>query len=404
MTVPIDTGFDPADPAVLRDPYPSYAWLLRNDPVHRGANAIWYVTRYDDVRTVLGEPRFGRAGIRDFWATLVGPGPLSEVLRHTIFFQDDPGHARLRELIGPAFTPRLIRTMQARIEQDTRDLLRPLRAQGRMDVVDDFAYPLALATISTLLGMPAGDRDALRAWSVAIAPTLDLLAGPDEIARGQAAMGQFVAYLTELIRHRRANPGEDLISAMIAATTGRDPITTDALISTAVALVFAGHDTVTNQIGNSVLALLRHPRQLELLRAEPDRLPAAAEECLRYDSSVQSNSRQISVDVELSGTKLRQGDIVVALAGAANRDPAQFADPDRFDIGRAQGPPLSFGAGMRFCLGALLARMELKAALRGLAGLTGLRLAIADSELVYRRSTMFRGVVSLPIAYAADTA
>ncbi|GAA4513254.1 MULTISPECIES: cytochrome P450 [Nonomuraea] len=401
MTVPIGAGFDPVDPAVLRDPYPYYAWLLRHDPVHRGANGIWYVTRYDDVRTVLGEARFGRAGIRDFWASLVGPGPLSEVLRHTIFFQDDPDHERLRSLIGPAFTPRLIRRMGAEIEQTARDLLRPLRRRGEMDLVDDFAYPLALATISTLLGMPARDRDALRAWSVDIAPTLDLLASPEEIARGQAAMGQFAEYLTELIAERRRSPGDDLISAMIEATGGQRPITTNALIGTAVALVFAGHDTVTNQIGNGVLAFLRHPRQLELLRAEPDRLAGAVEECLRYDSSVQSNSRQISADLDLSGTKLPEGAFVVALAGAANRDPAQFTDPDRFDIRRSERPPMSFGAGMRFCLGALLARMELKAALGQLAGLAELRQAVPTGELVYRRSTMFRGVVSLPITFAA---
>ncbi|MFD2351218.1 hypothetical protein ACFSTC_20635 [Nonomuraea ferruginea] len=141
MTVPIGAGFDPVDPAVLRDPYPYYAWLLRHDPVHRGANGIWYVTRYDDVRTVLGEARFGRAGIRDFWASLVGPGPLSEVLRHTIFFQDDPDHERLRSLIGPAFTPRLIRRMGAEIEQTARDLLRPLRRRGEMDLVERLRLP-----------------------------------------------------------------------------------------------------------------------------------------------------------------------------------------------------------------------------------------------------------------------
>ncbi|MEW9552911.1 cytochrome P450 [Nonomuraea sp. NPDC050783] len=401
MTVPIGTGFDPVDAAVLRDPYPSYAWLLRHDPVHRGTNGVWYVTRYDDVRTVLGEARFERAGIRDFWAELVGPGPLSEVLRHAIFFQDDPDHARLRALIGPAFTPRLIRLLRARIERTADDLLRPLRPRGAMDVVNDFAYPLALATISELIGMPARDRDALRAWSVDIAPTLDLLASPEEIARGQAAMGQFVAHLTELIRDRRENPGDDLVSALLAATGDPRPIGTDALIGTAVALVFAGHDTVTNQIGNGVLAFLRHPRQLALLRAEPDRLPAAVEECLRYDSSVQSNSRQLAADLELSGTRLPAGDIVVALIGAANRDPARFAEPDRFDIGRVQRPAMSFGAGMRFCLGALLARMELKAALGRLTGLPGLRPAIPEDELVYRRSSMFRGVVSLPVTFAA---
>jgi cytochrome P450 len=395
------TGFDPADPAVQRDPYPYYRWLLRNAPVYRDAQGIWYVSRYVDVRTVMGEPRFQRAGIRDFWAELIGPGPLSEIMRKTLFFQDEPDHGRLRSLITPVFTPRKVRALQPRIAQIVDDLLAPVTPRGEMDLMSDFAYPLALTVIADLLGVPAADRDRLRAWSLAIGPTLDLMAGPAEIARGQAAMDEFIEYLRELISARRAESGEDLLRTLLAAQNAGD-ISMDEIISVLITLVFAGHETVTNQIGNGLLALLRHPDQLELLRAGPGRVPGAVEEFLRYDSSVQSNSRQLGEDVELGGTTLRRGEFVVALLGAANRDPAQFADPDRFDILRTDIQPMSFGAGMRYCLGAILARMEATAAFGRLIGLADLRLTVPDEALAYQRSTMFRGLVSLPIAYTPE--
>jgi cytochrome P450 len=166
-------------------------------------------------------------------------------------------------------------------------------------------------------------------------------------------------------------------------------------------LIFAGHETVTNQIGNGMLALIRHPDQLRLLRERPELVPGAVEECLRYDASVQSNSRQLAEDVEFAGHRLRAGEFVVVLAGAANRDPEQFADPDRFDVTRTDVQPMSFGAGMRFCLGAILARIELRAAFSRLVRLPDVRLAVTDDELVYQRSSMFRGLLSLPIRFTA---
>lgn len=392
------TQFDPARDDVQRDPYPFYQWMLRHDPVHRGAQGIWYVSRYDDVRTVMGDPRFGRAGIRDFWAEMVGPGPLSGILRRTIFFQDPPDHDRLRALIAPAFAPRIVRGLQPTIDRIVDDLLAPVVPRGEMDVVSELAYPLALSVIAEVLGLPVEDRDRLRAWSLDIAPTLDLASSPAEVARGQAAMGEIVDYLRALAAR---GGGSGLYWTMLATADGPDRV--DEVISTVVTLVFAGHDTVTNQIGNALLALLRHPDQLELLRREPERMPGAVEEFLRYDSSVQSNYRLLGEDVELGGVTMRRGELVVGLMGAANRDPGKFADPDRFDITRPDVQPMSFGAGMRFCLGAILARLEAASAMGRLIGLADLRLAVPVEDLVYQRSTMFRGLARLPISFAPAT-
>jgi cytochrome P450 len=398
------TGFDAARPEVLRDPYPYYHWLLRNDPVHQGAQGIWYVTRYADVQTVMGEPTFGRAGIRDYWASLVGPGPLSDILRHTLFFQDAPNHDRLRGLLAGAFTPRAVRAMQPAIEEIVDDLLDPALGRGELDVINDFAYPLALTVIARVLGIPAEDRDRFRAWTVGFSPTLDLAATPAEIERGHAAMGEFVDYLNALIA--RGSELDGLLGVLVKAAgdgAGAPQATLAEVLSVVVTLAFAGHDTVTSQIGNGVLALLRHPDQLALLRQDPDRLPAAVEELLRYDSSVQSNSRMLQDDVELAGHRLPRGSVVVALIGAANRDPARFADPDRLDVTRPDNQPMSFGAGMRFCLGAILARVEARAAFARLVALDDLRLAVPAEELAYHRSTMFRGVLSLPVAFTPVT-
>lgn len=386
--------FDPADLEVQRDPYPSYHWLLRNDPVHRGVNGIWFVSRYDDVRAVLGEDRLVRGGIRDFWVHLVGPGPLSEILSRTLLFQDEPDHARLRTLIMPAFAPRALRALVPQIDRLVDELVDP--PAGELDVINDVAYPLALGVISTVLGLPAQDRDRIRAWSLRIGPTLDLAADADEIADGQAAMAELTDYLTDLIPAHRGSG--DLLGTLSADSS----VSRDEIISMVVTLIFAGHETVTNQIGNGVLALARHPDQLDLLRAQPDLVPDAVEEMLRFDSAVQSNSRQLTEDLELSGRTLRRGELVVALMGAANRDPARFAEPDRFDVTRTGVHPLSFGSGMRHCVGALLARLELVAVFRALVRLRDWHLVTNPDELQYQRSTMFRGVLTLPIAFTAQ--
>jgi cytochrome P450 len=402
------TGLDCLDPAYQHDPYPFYHWLLRNDPVHRGKDGTWYVTRYDDVRTAMSDKRFTCGYVRNHWEEMVGPGPLKEVMRDTIFFEDDPQHGFLRSLISPAFKPKRMRAMEPEIRRVVDELLEPLARRGEMDLVKDFAAPLALIFICELLGVPYEGHEKVRVWSLDIAPTLDLLPTDEEIRIGHRAMGEFSDYLTELIANRPKGPSEDLIGVMLQAleegrSGGERPFTLSAVISSVISVVFAGHDTVTNQISNSVLAFIHHPDQRDLLRQDPSRMPDAVSECLRYDSAVQSNSRRLTEDVELGGVTMREGDFVVALMGAANRDPREFPDPDRFDITRTGVHPMSFGAGMRYCLGAILGRLEIAAALDRLIWLDDMRVTIPEEDFVYQRSSMFRGLASLPVAFTPVT-
>ncbi|MGW4500898.1 cytochrome P450 [Micromonospora sp. NPDC004336] len=401
MLVDAVTAFDPTDADVRRDPYPSYHWLLRHDPVHRGAHGVWYVSRFADVRGVLGDERFARTGIRRFWTDLVGPGLLAEIVGDIILFQDEPDHGRLRGVVGPAFSPSALRRLEPVIAGTVDELLRPVLARGAADVVDDLAYPLALRAVLELLGLPAADWRPVGRWSRDVGRTLDRGASAEDMHRGHAAIAEFADYVERAMARRRREGGEDLLALMLAAHD-RGLVSRNEIVSTVVTFIFTGHETVASQVGNALLSLLDHPDQLDLLRRRPDLLARAVEECLRYDPSVQSNTRQLDVDVELHGRWLRRDDVVVVLAGAANRDPGRYDRPDEFDVRRDPVPSMSFGAGMRYCLGSYLARAQLRAALGALVRLPGLRLACDRDGLTYQPRTMFRGLASLPIAFTPD--
>lgn len=393
-------GFDPTLADVRRDPYPYYRWLLRDDPVHQGAHGVWYVTRFDDVRSVLTDGRFERAGIRDFWQDLIGPGPLTAVVRDVILFQDDPDHRRLRDVIGAVLTPAALRRLEPRIHRIVDDVLAVFGPRGEMDVINDLAYPLALTVICEILGLDNEDYERLRRWSLDIGRTLDRAIGAAELSRGHTAILEFADYLSELILCRPGEHRAGLLGTMLAGNGGNGRnIRLTEVVGTVVTLVFTGNETVANQIGNGLLALLRNHDQLRLLRAEPERMTDAVEECVRFDPSIQSNSRSVGTDVELGGRTLRRGDFVVVLTAAANRDSRRFPRPDSFDITRERVQSMSFGAGMRYCLGALLARLELRVALDRLARLEEVALAVPTDELVYQPSTMFRGLDTLPITF-----
>ncbi|PZG24378.1 cytochrome P450 [Micromonospora craterilacus] len=391
------TAFDPTADDVRRDPYPSYHWLLRHDPVHRGAHHVWYVSRFGDVRAVLGDERFARTGIRQFWTDLVGPGLLSRIVGDIILFQDEPDHGRLRGVVGPAFSPSALRRLEPVIAATVEDLLRPARARGTMDVVAELAYPLALRAVLGLLGLPDGDEDAVGRWSRAVGRTLDRGASAEDMRQGHAAIAEFADYVEQALAARR-DDGEDLLALMLAAHR-RGLMSRNEIVSTVVTFIFTGHETVASQVGNGLLSLLNHPDQLDLLRGAPQLVAPAVEECLRYDPAVQSNTRQLTADVELHGRLLGRHDVVVVLAGAANRDPLRYDRPDEFDIRRDPIPSMSFGAGMRYCLGSYLARLQLRTALGALAGLPDLRPATAPEGLTYQPRTMFRGLTRLPVAF-----
>ena len=208
-------GFDPTDADARRDPYPYYAWLLRNDPVHRGAHGFWYVSRYDDVRSVLTDHRFTRTGIRDFWQDLVGPGPLTTVVREVILFQDEPGHRRLRDVIGTVLTPAAVRRLEPRINRIVDDVLAVFGPRGEMDVLNDLAYPLALSVVCEVVGLDVGDYPRLRTWSIDIGRTLDRAVGSGELARGHAALVEFGDYLGDLILRGPGRQTSGLLGAML---------------------------------------------------------------------------------------------------------------------------------------------------------------------------------------------
>lgn len=390
-------AFDPTAAHVRHDPYPSYHRLLRHDPVHRGAQQVWYVSRFADVRAVLGDERFARDGIRRFWTDLVGPGLLSQIVGDIILFRDEPDHGRLRRVVGPAFSPSALRRMEPMIDTTVEDLLRPVRPLGAMDVVTDLAYPLALRAVLTLLGLPADDANVIGRWSRAVGRTLDRGATAEDMRQGHTAIAEFADYVERALA-RRPTDGEDLLAMMLVAHES-GLISRNELVSTVVTFIFTGHETVASQLGNGVLVLLGHPEQFELLRRRPHLAPQAVEECLRFDPAVQSNTRQLTADVDLHGRWLRRDDVVVVLAGAANRDPRRYDRPDAFDIRRDPVPSMSFGAGMRYCLGSYLARSQLRAALGAMAALPDLHLAISANELTYQPRTMFRGLTSLPVAF-----
>ena len=391
------------DPAVRQDPYPVYATLRREDPVHwDAALGRWLVTRYDDVAAGLRDPRFSSQRSAALNANLPAAvqaelAPSARARATAMLFTDPPTHTRLRRLVNRAFTPRLVEALRGGIQALVDELLDAVQPAGRMDAIRDLAYPLPASVIAQMLGAPPTDRDRFKAWSDDIALSLTP-ASPEAALRGQrsgAAMGE---YMAAIIADRRARPREDLISALVAAEEQGDALSSEELYAMCSLLLVAGHETTTNLIGNGLLALLRHPDQQRRLRQQPDLWRSGVEELLRFDSPVQLAARVLREDVELRGRRLRAGQVVAFLIGSANRDAEQFPEPDRLDVGRQDNRHLAFGAGIHYCLGAPLARLEAQ-----LAFATLLRrlphLELAADHLDYRPSVGFRALQSLPVTF-----
>jgi unspecific monooxygenase len=381
-------GFDPFHRAFHTDPYAQYRRLSAAGPLQRTPFGLWVTTSYELCQRVLRDPRFGhQPDDGDSWRG-------RQAARRSFLTLDPPDHTRLRRLVSKAFTARLIERLRPRIEQLVDELLAG--ASGEVDLIATLAYPLPVILISELLGVPPADRDRFRRWSQALARGLDpgfLLPATDIAERDQARL-EFGAYFRELSALRRADPRDDLLSALVAVSDGADALTEEELLATCVLLLVAGHETTVNLIGNGALALLRDPGQLAWLRAHPEAAGEAVEELLRYDPPVQLTLRAALEDVELAGATIKRGELVLLLTGAANRDPAVFPDPDRLDLRRPQSGHLSFGLGIHFCLGAPLARLEGEIALTRLfrreVNLTG-------RALTYRDNVVLRGLTALPV-------
>jgi cytochrome P450 len=401
----LETGlvFNPLLGGARADPYPLYRRLREGDPVHRSrAVRGWILFRHADCLELLRDARFS-ADDRNYEAFareraaairegLVDPEQPQEPV---MLRRDPPDHTRLRSLVSKAFTPRAIEKLQPRVEALTDELLTQLARRGEFDLIADFAVPLPVTIIAEMLGIPAADREVFKRWSDHLVGFLDPQASPGpEILRRTAQ--ELFSYIDRVAGERRRRPADDLLSALVLAEEAGDRLSQQELYGTVALLLAAGNETTTNLIGNGVLALLRHPEQLERLREEPELAASAVEELVRWDSPVQFTMRIPTEDLEFRGRQLRRGQAVVAVLASANRDPEVFAEPERLDVARGDNRHLSFGHGVHFCLGAQLARLEGRVAIGGLLRrFPDLRLAGARPR--WRRLTFLRGLESLPL-------
>ncbi|MEU8549288.1 cytochrome P450 [Streptomyces roseoverticillatus] len=399
-----NAGFDPWSPQFVADPYPGYARLRAAGRVHWfGPSRQWLVPHYEDVRTLLRDRRLGRTYLHRFsheefgrTAPPAAHEPFHVLNGHGLLDLEPPDHTRIRRLVSKAFTPRMVESLAPVVARLARELVDDLLAAGGGDLIGAVAEPLPVAVIAEMLGIPAGDRKLLRPWSAAICGMYEL--NPDEETARNAVRASldFSAYLRELIADRRTRPGDDLISALVLAHDEGERLTEQEMVSTCVLLLNAGHEATVNTTGNGWWALFRHPDQLAALRAEPGLLPGGIEELMRYATPLQLFERWVLDDIEIAGTAIPRGSEVALLFGSANRDPARFPAPDRLDVTRTDNPHLSLGAGIHYCLGAPLARLELLASFGELLRRAPRLRLVAEPE--WKPGFVIRGLRELLVA------
>ena len=363
-------AFTPARPAFIADPYPALAELRAAGPIHfHEPTRLWLVTRHADVNALLRDRRFGRTYLHVASHADLGrapepawQNPFWDVVRDGMLDREPPDHTRLRSLVSKAFTPRTVENLRGHIQRIVDALLDRALASAEFDLLADFAEPLPVAVIAELLGIPESDRAPLRPWSADMCLMYELNAPEESARRAVKASEEFAAYLRGLLRERRSHPGDDLLSTLAQVAEAGDKLTEDEVIGTAVLLLNAGHEASVNGAGNGWWALFRNPDQLAWLRADPSRVPRAVEELLRYDTPLPLFERWVLEDCEVCEVRLPRGAELGLLFASANRDPAAFTNPDALDLARDPNPHLSFGAGIHFCLGAPLARLELQIA------------------------------------------
>lgn len=418
--------YEPLSPEVSRDPYPFYEQMRREAPVHRIPSSGFYaVSRYADVMRVLKDPEvFSSSAMRLMMMSAMTGGiqnmpldldqirserakvaeqlsfdPGMFLTAQSVISSDPPHHGKMRSIVNRGFTPRRIAALEPRVREIARELIdRVVAGQlGTFDLVRDYSIPLPVQVIAELIGVEAEKRADFKRWSdTVISAASGSGAGPQEMI---ATFAEFTAYFEEVIERRRKEPADDLISTLIAAEEG-DTLTPVEVIMFAVLLLVAGNETTTNLIGNGMQALLDHPDQLEKLQADPSMIPGFVEEALRYDSPVQVLFRQAKADVEVAGTRIPKGSIVLPIFASANRDEVQFPDASRFDITRNPQGHVAFGFGIHFCLGASLARLEARVAFEELLG-SVTRLERTGAETEYIDSFLLRGPKVLPLRYEA---
>jgi cytochrome P450 len=397
-------GYDLLSPAQREDPYPIYRAMQEKDPVHWSELArAWFLVKYEDISNILRDPRFRVRGTlhksnERMGVKLDETTPFGRVTSQWMLMVDPPDHTRLRNLINRALTPRAIEAMRPRIQELVDDLLDRVQDKGEMDVVRDLADPLPAMVLATLLDIPPGDHVQLKKWADIVGMGIDPVFGPDLLQRINTTVETVWDYFRPIIAERRKNPGDDLLSALIIAEDQGNMLTEQELLSMMILLLAAGTETTTNLTSSGLYLLLTHPDEMQRLRASPDLMETAIEEILRYETPVQLTGRIVTEDMELRGKRLRTGQPVGLLLGAANRDPDQFENPDVFDITRNPNRHAAFSYGPHFCVGAPLGRAEGQIAIG-----TVLRrfpnLKLATDRPQWRVTLNNRGPKTLPVTF-----
>ena len=390
----------------LADPYPFFRRLRSEDPVHRSERLnSWILTRYDDVLAASRDRRFSSDRVSVNMSALSEPdqtrfSALGEHVSNWLGFTDPPKHTRMRGLISGVFTPALAENMRDRTQEIVDELIDRVERSARMDLVGDLSYPLPATVICEILGVPAGGQRQFKVWADDIAAFVGAT-GPyaaRAAERAERSRKELTGMFRELTLQRRREPRKDLITALAAREGEEAGLTEQELLGLCVFLFVAGFETTVSLISNGMLSLLQHRGELERLRSDPSLMETAVEEFLRYESPIQVDTRLIAEDLDLRGRSFRKGDAVMMVRAAANRDPAQFPDPDRFDVGRQNNRHVAFGWGIHFCLGAPLARIEAQIAVKTLLDrLPNLRLE--SDELDWWENMTLRSPRSLPVVF-----
>lgn len=400
---------DFADPKTNADPFPVFAQLRENDPVHwSAAMKAWIVTRYDDVKRVaVANSDMSADRLAPFFAAAPAESRgnyanLATYLGNWMVFRDPPEHTRLRRLFTKGFTSRSVKALEPNVEQIVGllydEMQRKSDSTGIVDWIAEVAYPLPATVMMDLLGVPREDLLHVKDWSDDIALFIGTSrATADKYLRAEAGAKAMASYFRSIVAKRASDPQDDIISQLVSAREGQEALSDDEVIATCILLLFAGHETTTNLLGNGLYYTMKSPEQWERVKEDPSLVEPAVEEWLRYDGPSGALARVITADVEFGNRQLRQGQRLFAFINAANRDPDQFPDPDRFDVGRSPNAHLTFGHGIHFCLGAQLARLEGQIALRALIErFPGISMANTSGP-EWKDSLILRGIESLPV-------
>ena len=397
--------YNPFLPAFRDDPHPVYHRLRAEDPVHFSPTVgVWVLTRYADVMAALRDPRVSASARhwRDYERFFFrkgegGTSPMAQTYDRWMLQMDPPDHTRIRGLFTKAFTPRVVQGMRERIQRLTDSMIGAFVGRGEADLMPALAFPLPIIVIAEMLGVPGEDHERIKHWSEALLPSLTPALSADAARAVNVAAAEFREYFREQARLRRAEPRDDLLSGMVAAVEQGDRLNEDELIATCILLAFAGHATTVQLIANSVVQLLSNPDQLDRLRRDPALIESTIEEVLRWASPIQIVYRTTLEDVPLGGKTIPTNSMIFVSLAAANRDPEQFADADRFDVTRANNRHLAFGNHIHYCAGAPLARLEGQIAVETLLRrLPNLRIA---GKVEREPSLVLRGIKTLPLAF-----